>query len=479
MRRIFNLPCSPILSVTLVLAIAGSTLAGNWPQFRGTNGNGIGSGKTLPAEFGPEKNVAWKTNLPAGVSSPCIWDDRIFVTGYDDKTETLGVFALDRNTGKVLWEVHPKAKNIEKVHQISSPASASPATDGERVYVFFGSIGLICYDVAGKEQWRKEMGPFAYLFEWGAAASPVLDGDSVYQNCDHDGESFLISLDKRTGKVNWKTERPLSTVSYATPVIWNSSKGKRIAVSGSGRVTFYDPETGKELAHVGGFPRIVNTTPVPYEDRLYATGWTRGDSDRTIVQVLMTYRDENKDGKLSKSELSEGMHAKFDKGDADGDGFLNEAEASQAFIPEGNRTAGGSLMTAIKPGGTGDVTDTHVVWRSDRGVPYVPSPLLVNGRMYIVKDGGLASCLDAKTGEYLWEMERLGALGAYYTSPVFGDGKVYFASEGGVVTVISESAGLTKLAQNDMGETVMATPAILDGRIYLRTASALYCFATP
>jgi len=466
-------------SVFLLFGSAGVTRAANWPRFRGPEARGLGTGENVPTEFGPDKNVLWRVPLPIGVSSPCIWGDRIYITAYKKNKNELAFYCIDRKSGRILFERNPGAKRIEKAHPISSPASATPTTDGHRVYVFFGSIGLLCYDMAGNELWRVPLGPFTFLFEWGEASSPLLCGDVVIQNCDNDGDSFLISVDKRTGKINWRTERPLASVSYATPTLWDTGQNRRLVIVGSGRVQFYDPATGQEVAWVTGLPRIMIPTPVVADGLLYVVGWSRGGSGRDVVEILMIYKDKNKDGKLSRDELPEGFRPQFDRGDVNKDGVLAGAELKETFSQKGKFPGGGSLIMAIRSGGTGDITGSHVVWKYDRGAPYVPSPLVVNGRLYIVKDGGIASCFDAKTGQHRWNRVRLGSVGAYYTSPVTADGKVYFASERGVVTVVAESPEFKKLAKNDLKETIMATPAILDGRIYLRTAEALYCIGKP
>jgi outer membrane protein assembly factor BamB len=402
----------------------------------------------------------------------------LFITGYDKESKQLMVACLDRHDGRVMWQDAPAADAIEPVHEVSSPASATPVTDGRHVYVFFGSIGLLCYDYQGNERWRVPLGPFGYMFDWGEAASPVLCGDAVIQNCDNDDESFLISVNKRTGTINWRTERPLATVSYATPTVWKSTAGTRLAVAGSGALTFYDPANGSEIAQVTGLPRIVNPTPIVADGLLYVMAYSRGEPSRDTAEVLMTFKDKNKDGMLSKDELPESMSSKFARGDTDKDGQLTREELKGVFKWAQSNPGGGEILMAIRPGGTGDITDSHVVWQYRRSIPYVPSPLIVHDRIYIAKDGGIATCVDAKTGEPLWGPTRLDAQGSYYASPVYGDGKIYFISERGVVTVVADAPEFTKLAQNDLGSGCKATPAIVGDLLYVRTDETLYCFTS-
>lgn len=450
--------------------------ADSWPQFRGPSSTGQPDHeKKLPARIGPDASVIWKVSLSPGHSSPIVYGDRIYLTAVRDKT--LLTVALDRKTGKLLWEAEAPYQKLEKIHLIGSHAQATPATDGQYIVSYFGSCGLFGYDMAGKQLWHVPMGPFKN--DLGAGSSPILAGDKVILNQDHDIDSFLIAVDKRTGKTLWKVDRSEFPVSYASPVLWDSAGQKQVVVSGSLRVAGYDLETGQEIWTVRGLARAVHMSPsVGPDGILYVAGWTAGGdaNDRFDVPTfaeMLAQHDANKNGTLELSELPDGpLKQRFSMIDRDKDGHITQAEYDfmrRVFNQAQNR------IVAIRPGGKGDITATHVLWSQRRYLPVVPSPLYYKGQLYLMKNGGLLGTLDAKTGQ-LVRQERLSGSGDYYASPVAGDGKVYLINQRGDLTVVSAEAEWKEVARARFGEDVYATPAILDGRIYLRTTNHLYCF---
>lgn len=466
-----------------------------WPQFRGPNGSGVApDGTTLPERFGPAEHLVWKTPLPAGHSSPCVWGDRIFLTGFDRADKKLETLALDRRTGAVVWRRTAPATTIEKVHQISNPAASTPVADGERVYVYFGSFGLLCYDFAGTELWKVPL-PVPQT-RFGTGTSPVLAGDRLILHAEYPPKPFLLAVDRRTGATVWKKDLPLPFMEgYATPVLWSHDGIEELVLHRPGRLSAYDPKDGAERWWVG-VSSTACSTPVAGDSRLYALTWMVGGdpADRvklpTFDELLKEY-DKDKDGKISKEEFpadlsflkrSEagdipGADVKlkpfFDQVDVNKDGKIDRLEWGmvQFFA---NRPVEHGLF-AVKPGGKGDVTRTHVLWRDAKGTPEVPSPLYYRGHVYLVRDGGLASCLDAATGKPLYR-ERLGPGGAYFSSPVAGDGKVYAASRGGEVVVFAAGDAFRVLARNDLGESILATPALAGGKVYVRTERHLFAF---
>jgi outer membrane protein assembly factor BamB len=449
--------------------------AADWPQFRGPNCSGRASADVkLPAEIGPTSGVVWKTALPPGHSSPVVVGDRVYVTAVRDGK--LLTIALDRLDGKVLWEADAPTTTLEKIHKIGSHAQSSPAADGERVVSFFGSCGLFCYDRAGKLLWQRPMGPFKNDF--GAGSSPVLVGDWVLLCQDHDQDSFLLALDKRTADIVWKIDRSEFLRGYCTPVIWDTAGGKQVVVAGTQRVVGFDLATGKEVWTVRGIARTICATPVVGEDGLlYLSGWAAGGDAEARIHVepfddVLKRLDRNGNGKLEASELTTGPIAeRFTQVDLDKDGSITreEYERFRTLFEKGQ-----NALLAIRPGGEGDVTETHVAWKNVKQVPFCASPLYVGGLVFAVKDGFL-SCLDARDGKLL-KRDRLPGAGNYYSSPVTADGKVYLLSEQGQLTVVSAVRDWQVLAASDFEEAVHATPAIADGRIYLRTAGHLYCF---
>ena len=462
---------------TLLLALtflAASTHAANWPQFRGPDAAGNANGKA-PVHFGPKTNLIWSTELPLGHSSPILWGNRIFLTGVDaGKLVTLG---LDRATGKLLWTTPAPAEKLEATHRISNPAAPTACTDGERVVVYFGSFGLLAYDFAGKELWRHPLP--TPVVEFGAGSSPIIVGDLVIQLCDSDMDSFLIAVDKRTGKQAWKVERPSHRRGFATPFVWRHNGIEELIVNGSLKVSSYEPKTGKLLWTSRGMARVANASPTAGDGLLFIASWNIGGDagDRLALpphaEFLAQY-DKNQDGKLAKDEFPTGpFKDRFSQFDLDKDGFVTKAEyegMADQFVQAEN------AIFAVKPGGRGDISETHIAWKQNRSLPYVASPLYHNGRVYSVRSGGMASCLNAKTGEVIYRDERLGALGDYYGSLTAADGNVFAISQKGTVVVFSGSSAPEVLARNEMGETVMSTPAIVDGRIYLRTEKRLMCF---
>lgn len=444
-----------------------------WPQFRGPGGSGVGA-TDFPTHFGPNSNVVWKTALPSGHSSPCLWGGRIFLTGFaEGKLETL---CLNQRDGAVLWRRHVEPGNIERGAQLSNPATATPTTDGERVCVYFGAFGLVAYDFDGKDLWRKPLS--IPVTQHGAGTSPVLAGDWLILNSDQDVDSHLLAVNKRDGQTVWKTERPGFHRGFATPLLWPIEKPEQIIVPGTLRLIAYNLKDGTERWSVRGLPNEMVSSPVAGDGLIYLAGWTYGSgvSRMPAFDKLLEQGDTNHDGQLTRNE-SPGGPAKqhFLYIDADKNGRVTREEyAAIARIFDESK----NIALAVRPDGRGDVTDTHVVWKATSGLPYVPSPLCYDGRIYLVKNGGLASCLDAATGRMLYQEERLGALGDYYSSPVAAAGKICVASQPGVVVVYRAGDTLEILTRNALDEPILATPAIVEGRLYVRTKSQLYAFGS-
>lgn len=445
--------------------------AAPWPQFRGPGGSGIGA-TDFPTHFGPSSNVVWKTALPSGHSSPCLWGGRIFLTGFaGGKLETI---CLNQRDGTVLWRRHVDPGNIERGAQLSNPATATPTTDGTRVCVYFGAFGLVSYDFDGAELWRKPLS--IPVTQHGAGTSPVLAGDLLILNCDQDAGSYLLAVNKRDGQTVWKAERPGFQRGFATPLPWPPEKPDQVIVSGTLRLVSYHLKDGTERWSVRGLPNELVSSPVGGGGLIYVAGWTYGSgvSRMPAFDQLLEQGDANKDGQLTREESPSGpakQHFLYIDADKNGRVTREEYAAIARVFDESKNVA-----LAIRPDGRVDVTDTHVVWKATRGLPYVPSPLCYEGRIYLVKNGGLASCFDAQTGRVLYQEERLGALGDYYSSPVAAAGKICVASQSGVVVVYRAGDTLEVLARNALNEPILATPAIVDGTLYVRTKSQLYAF---
>jgi outer membrane protein assembly factor BamB len=454
---------------TLLLAVAAG--AQDWPRFRGPNGAGVAADTGLPVEFGPSKNVIWKTALPRGASSPVVAGDRIFLTG--DQGDDLITFCLNRADGRVLWRRAVAADRQEKLHKLNNRASSTPVADGRNVYVFFGDFGLLSYGPDGEERWRMRLGPFTNLH--GMAASPVLAGRRLIMNVDQDMDSYLLAVDKDSGRAAWRTERAEVVHGFSTPIVHQG----QVIVPGSYQLIAYSADNGKKLWWAGGVTWQVKSTPVIGDDVLYFNGWAPGGDageqyDLPTFAEALTAADTNRDGKLAPGELPRPWQptGTWDAIDMDNDGLLDERDW---HFFRSRRAAKNNLM-AVRLGGSGDVTASHVLWRFSRSIPDVPSPLYYKGALWLVRTGGIATSLDPRTGEIFKQARLTGALDGYYASPVGGDGKVYMTSEAGKVVVLKAEPQWEIVAVNDFGEEMYATPAIAGSRMYVRTASALYCF---
>ena len=464
-----------LLLCLAVFALAYQCLhaAAVWPQFRGANCAGISENDKPPVEFGATTNLLWKTVLPAGMSSPCIWNDRVFITTFAAKK--LSTLCIRRGDGKVLWSQAAPTDQIEEVNPDSSPASSTPASDGERVYSYFGSYGLIAYDFDGREVWRKPLSLIISLN--GSGTSPVLmDGMVIVNRDQEEGKSSLLAVDARTGKTVWETPRPKFVSSYTTPILWQRGAAKDVVLAGSLSVVGYSLKDGKEQWSASGLEAIsVCPTPVIGDGQLYAASRSMGGAKLPGFASQAKEMDKNDDKKISLDE-GDGMLGSrqvFNVIDENKDGFITESEwdASVAMMSKGDWG-----IFAVRAPGSGDVTGTHVAWKAKRGAGTVPSPLFYQGRLYMIQDGGRLTCYRAKTGEEIYVQERLEIEGAYWASPVAADGKIYFATTRGNIAVVEAGDKAKVLARNKLGERINATPAIADDKLYVRTAGHLWAF---
>jgi outer membrane protein assembly factor BamB len=472
--------CVALACVLLTLPLSAAAPAGEWARFRGPNGSGLSEATRVPTEFGPDKNLLWRLPLPQGHSSPILFGNRIYLTGMR-ADETLVTIAIDRTTGTILWEREAPKVKTHVVDKRNNPASPSPAVEENGVYVFFPDYGMVAYDAAGKQLWSMPLGPFNNIY--GMGASPVIVGDNVVLACDQSVGSYLMAVNKRTGKIAWKVDRPEAKSGHSTPILWRGADGKdQILLPGSFLLTAYDAATGKKLWWVGGLSFEMKSTPViggADGDTIYVNGYGAPVNDPgnkvsiPAADDVWPAADADKDGFISKAEFPKYTPSFwFVVADLDNNGTLTKDE--WAYYRAALDSENG--MLAIRLGGSGDMTDKAIRWNYQRSVPQLPSPLLYQGVLYMVNDNGIVTTLNPETGAVIKQGRLTGAPGAVFASPIAADGHVIFSTEAGAIVVVAPGGDLAVKQVNNLAEEVYATPAVADGRMYVRTTQALYAF---
>lgn len=423
-----------------IAATVRTTLAEDWPVWRGPRGDGTSIEEGIPIHWNATDNIAWKVKVPGrGHASPIVWRDRVFLVSCIEETEERILLCLDRTTGETMWQAVVVRAPLEALHRLNSRASSTPATDGVYVYVSFlepdgsvvpaevvrqrsgelrannaglpvnpGRMFVAAYDMNGKRKWVARPGDFASV--WGYCSSPVVYEDKVILNGDHDGDAYIAALDRQTGEIAWKVARENRIRSYFTPLIRNLDGQPHMMIAGSHSIVSYDPRDG-------------------------STHWfTKGPRGRAVASGV----------------------------------FASGLLLVCAAYPDRE-------VLAIRPNGRGDVSETHVVWRSGRSIPFVPSPIAVGDYLLMVSDSGIANCMDALSGKRHWQ-ERIG--GGHTASLVSAGGLVYFLSDDGVTKIVRPEEEFELVAENAMGEHCYASPAISHGQIFLRSEKHLFCIGT-
>lgn len=486
-------------SVLAAVAILGASgFAADWPQFRGPDGSAQ-SAQPGPVEFGPGKNMQWGIATPLGHSSPCVSGNRIFLTGVERDTRKLIAVCVNRDDGKVLWQRERIVDQLEPCHNVSNAATATPASDGRAVFVYFSSYGLTAYDFDGKELWTKPLPVAVNRMGFGSGTSPVVAGGLVLLDVHAGPDSRLLALRTDSGEGAWKAENPVFNEGWSTPVVWRENGEDIVGVLNASRFTARRVKDGSEKWWVAGLPNQTCATPSVAGDLLILNGTgVLGESSEMIsppsFEEMLRRYDENKDGKISTEEIPLALLI-ADRKASDGAGNMSlrqflgfqnggksvtytKADWDQiltGFREFQNSDFGTTRVMAVRTGGTGDVGKTAVAWSESKGVPEVPSPLVLRDRIYLVKSGGIVICRDAKTGRTLYD-ERLGAPGGYYASPVAAGQRIYAASDRGTLVVFEAGDALKVLGRNELGEPILATPAAVNGTLYVRTEKKLYAF---
>ena len=407
--------------------LAASALADNWPAWRGPMGTGVAAEKNLPLHWGPKQNLLWRTALPErGNSTPIVWGDRVFVTQAVAKERRRELLCFDRASGRLLWRQGATVEADEPTHETNPQGSSSPVTDGKRVIAWFGSAGVFCYDFAGKELWRCDLGRPVHIWGWGS--SPARHGNLCYLNFGPGEPSFLVALDKTSGKELWRVtepngdsgekkpgqERALWVGSWSTPLVIKAGGREELILTWPKRVVAFEPATGRELWHCEGLNPLVYTSPLyePSKEILVAMGGYNG------------------------------------------------------------------MALAVKAGGAGNVTESRRLWHHEKTRQRIGSGVIHDGHIYILNDPGIAECFELETGKLIWE-ERLrgpSVKGDNWSSMVLADGKLCAVNQGGDAFVLKASPKFEVLATNSLGETTIASMAVSNGELFIRSHEALWCF---
>jgi len=457
-----------------MLATAAGGAFAQWSQFRGPNGSGVDSAAGYPAVFSPTQNVVWKAAVPYGQSSPVLAGGHVYLTASEGERRL--TICLDAGTGRELWRKEIAPARVQKAFHVNDPASPSAVADADGVIVFFADFGLAAYTPEGKDRWIFPLGPFKSFY--GMAGSPILSGDLVVLLCDQRSGAFLIALDRQTGRLRWRRERPQAVEGWATPIAFRRLTGTReteLIVLGSTRLESYARDTGEPRWWVPLGSSGSMGTPVVSGETLFVS--TLGSTDPALppFQSYLEKFDTNKDGRLSPRELSAdkelGEH--FGWIDADGDDSITETEWNTTR----DLAVGDYGVIAVRPAGaSGKLESSAVVWRFQKNLPYISAPLIYQDVLYLVKTGGIITSLDPATGRALKQGRSPEALGEYFASPVAADGKVFLANVEGKITVLKASPQWEVLSVNDLGDEIHSTPALSGGRLYVRTRAAIYCF---
>ncbi len=455
-----------LLSLLLPLLLSASVLdAEDWTRFRGPNGSGISTTTGFPTEFGPEKNVRWKSAVRPGKSSPILTSDYVFLNSFS--ADRLYTQCFDRKTGELLWERSIARRRKALLHNLNEPASVSAVTDGRNVYVFFEDWGLHSYDAAGELRWKTPLGPF--FNEQGLGASPILVDGLLVLQVDHASGSYLAAFDPANGETKWRTDRA-ETDSWTTPLVYHQNDTTRILTVSTRLFGAYDPASGRRTMNEATAAGVMVASPVLAGDTIYAFGYNFETAPS--FDGALSERDANGDGKLAPAEY-EGHSfftavAKF-RGDRDGD--LEQPDWDEIMGLRG----GPSRLVAMRLEQDGGARELWKYEKSFSGV--IPSPLVYDGILYFVKNGGILTALHAETGKLLKQGRLKGAIDGYSASPVAADGKIYFPSETGKISVVKPGGDWQVTALNDLSDGIYATPALSNGAIFVRTDSSLYCFA--
>jgi len=480
-----------ICTILIASILSFPSMAQNeWPQFRGPEGTGIPIGEAqYPDSFDVEKNLIWKVDAPTGLSSPVIWEDNIFITGH--RRDTFETFCYALESGELKWKKEVVADTVQRFHPISSAAAPTVSTNGKQVLAYFGSYGLLCYNMTGMLLWDRKLPLEGNMY--GVSVSPVFIDDQLIFSRDNDQMSYVENIDPTNGETIWRTDRPKYPGNWSTPGFCKVDGRTQVLIYGVFSMKAYDLETGEEMWTLPKLTDEPATTPLFAHNMVYVTTYNMKTNPEvlglpTYDSLLMLY-DKNKDSLLSFQEIrtNKSILSRYDADgegdhplpgffrwlDVDKDGLMTAKEWTKIENWIGSFDWHNALIALKPPTDKGGLPD--VVWEYTHGVPECPSPLIVGDLIYMIKNGGILTCLNAKSGELQYE-QKLESGGPYYASPVYADGKIYLGSTRGIITVIREGVGYEVISIGSLGERMMATPALVEGKVIIRSHKGLYLF---
>jgi outer membrane protein assembly factor BamB len=480
-----------ILIPWLLAAVVGNGSSGNWPQFLGPDGLANAGVQNIPIEFGPDKNLSWRISIPGGNSSPITWGNHLFLTGYRDQERVM--IAVDRQDGSLIWEKTVTAHGQEEfTHRLSGPAESTPCTNGEQVFFYFGNYGLIALNFDGSLAWEKKMSkPRTGM---GTGTSPILVGNLLILIRDGTDDPCILALDTATGEERWKHPRPGYNSSHASPFLWRNRIRTELIIAGNKSLVSLNPGTGSliwRLEDTNGFPC---TTPTGNSEMLFFASWSANSSvgrevleahfdddliftDEELEDPNLFFKrfDQNRDGVIEMAELPQSRARDVFKWlDKNKNLLWEPSEFSVLTRPTGK---GRNIMVAVRPGGEGRLNDTDfVAWEWEKNLPYVASPLLVGNRVYLVKSLGIISCLNIYTGRPFFNGQRTSVKGEYFASPIRVGDKILIPSSQGTLFLIKHGEYFEILSKNVIDQEIIASPAVVDDTLYLRSSNSLWAF---
>lgn len=465
----------PLLQTGLALSFIATVplaTAGEWTRFRGPDGSGVANDQSIPAEFGPDKNLAWRIELAAGTSSPIVVNELLFLTSHASDQRTL--HCVEASTGKQVWTRSVQKHHDELATAPAGPSTPTPVSDGRRIFVFFPDAGLYAWTMDGQELWHRPSAASKTMH--GLSSSLVCVDDRVVQVVDQLNDSYIAAFDSATGEQVWKSERVSGiTGGYSTPVVYQPEEQKsQVITTGPLEVVAYDVATGERLWWLMGKSNAPVSSPILRGNRLFFCE----PVGEPIPMSFLAAMDGDKDKRLTPEETRSNpaiarLIARIDDAWGNKDTIVDESEWDRAFATfEGK---GGLVSISLE--GRGDVSSTNLLWSFGKGVPYIPGILVDRDNVFLVDDGGVVTTVNATTGKQVKKGRLKQGNKQYYASPVAAGDHVVTVDTDGVVNVLKNAAEWEIISTSKLEEPCYATPAISNNRIFIRTTKSLFCFA--